>query len=371
MSPRASAMSSDERKPVHMADVASAAGVALSTVSRALSGNPGVSAQTRARIRRITEELGYVVSPEASKLSGGRTGRVGFVTPTIDEWFYASVIAGATRVLAAHGIDVVLYPVADSAARARFFEDLPARRKVDAIIVIAFPLSGYEWERLDSMDVHAVVVGIVTPDRPSVGVVDESVGRQAVDHLLALGHREIGMITCVDPEGFHYSSDVSREQGFRAALAEAGVAVNEDFVVAVRWGIDGGSMGMSALLALPHTPTAVFAFSDEVAFGALRTLRRAGLSVPEDMSLIGVDDHPMAESMDLTTVAQSPRRQGEIAAELCVGLLENADLPQQVSLSANLTIRRSTTPPRPGRRANAARYPNDQVETEPIQTYSK
>ncbi len=342
---------------MHMADVASAAGVAVSTVSRALSGNPGVSERTRDRIRRITEELGYVVSPEASKLSGGRTGRVGFVTPTIDEWFYASVIAGATRVLADHGIDVVLYPVADSVARARFFEELPARRKVDAIIVIAFPLTDYEWERLDSMNVHAVVVGIVTPDRPSVGVVDQIVGRQAVDHLLALGHREIGMITCVDPEGSHYSSDISREQGFRSALKEAGVAVNEDFVVAVRWGIEGGSIGMSALLALPHTPTAVFAFSDEVAFGAMRTLRRAGLEVPNDMSLIGVDDHPMAESMDLTTVAQSPRRQGEIAGELCVGLLEDADPPLQISLPTSLTIRRSTTPPRPGRRARAKQPP--------------
>lgn len=357
--------SAEERKSVHMSDVASAAGVALSTVSRALSGHPGVSERTRDRIRRITEELGYVVSPEASKLSGGRTGRVGFVTPTIDEWFYASVIAGATLVLAAHGIDVVLYPVADSAARARFFEDLPARRKVDAIIVIASPLSDYEWERLDSMNVHAVVVGIVTPDRPSVGVIDQHVGRQAVDHLLALGHREIGMITCVDPEGFHYSSDISREQGFRAALAEAGIPVNEDFVVAVRWGIEGGSVGMSALLALPQTPTAVFTFSDEVAFGAMRTLRRAGLEVPADMSLVGVDDHPMAESMDLTTVAQSPRRQGEIAAELCIGLLENEGPPLQVPLPSNLVIRRSVTPPRPGRRAVAALGAGEPADRDP------
>ncbi len=147
-----------------MIDVASAAGVSLSTVSRSLSGNAGgVSETTRNRIRKIAEELGYVVSPEASRLSSGRTGRVGFVTPTINEWFYASVIAGATLVLAAHGIDVMLYPVTDSASRAAFFDELPARRKVDALIVIAFPLTDYEWERLDSMHVHAVVVGILDP----------------------------------------------------------------------------------------------------------------------------------------------------------------------------------------------------------------
>ena len=156
----------------------------------------------------------------------------------------------------------------------------------------------------------------------------------------------------------------SKEQ-IRAALKEAGVAVNEDFVVAVRWGIEGGSIGMSALLALPHTPTAVFAFSDEVAFGAMRTLRRAGLEVPYDMSLSGVDDHPMAESMDLTTVAQSPRRQGEIAAELCIGLLENEGPPLQVPLPSNLVIRRSVTPPRPGRRAVAALGAGEPADRDP------
>ncbi|GAB6856915.1 LacI family DNA-binding transcriptional regulator [Microbacterium xylanilyticum] len=328
-----------------MIDVASAAGVSLSTVSRSLSGNAGVSETTRNRIRKIAEELGYVVSPEASRLSSGRTGRVGFVTPTINEWFYASVIAGATLVLAAHGIDVMLYPVTDSASRAAFFDELPARRKVDALIVIAFPLTDYEWERLDSMHVHAVVVGILDPLRPSVGVDDEEVGRQAAHHLLALGHVRPGMITCVDPEGFHYSSDISRERGFRVALAEAGHAIDEDLVVSVPWGIDGGATGMNRLMSLPRLPSAVFAFSDEVAFGALRSLRRVGLEVPEDISLIGVDDHPMAESVDLTTIRQDPIEQGRAAARLCLDLL-NGDSPlQQIRHETSLIPRRSTMPP--------------------------
>lgn len=332
-------------KPINMVDVATAAGVSVSTVSRALSGNRGVSERTRDRIREITEQLGYVINPEASKLSGGRTGRVGFLTPTINEWFYASVIAGATRVLAEQGIDVLLYPIADRAARAKFFEKLPARRKVDAIIVIAFPLTEYEWERLDMMNVQALEVGVVTPSRPSVGVDDELVARQAVQHLLTLGHRKLGMISCVDPEGFHYSADISRARGFRSALRDAGVALDEEHIVSVPWGIEGGSAGMDALLSLPNLPSAVFAYSDEVAFGALRSLRRAGLEVPRDISLIGVDDHPMSESVDLTTVRQSPIEQGQIAGELCLALLEQSADNLQVRLPTNLVVRRSTTPP--------------------------
>lgn len=331
---------------INMTDVAAAAGVSASTVSRALSGGPGVSERTRQRIRRISEELGYVVSPEASRLSGGRTGRVGLVTPTMDEWFYSSVIAGATETLSAHGIDVVLYPVADQRERERFFTELPARRKVDALIVIAFPLTEYEWIQLDRMNVHAIVVGILDPGRPSVGIDDELVARRAVQNLLALGHTRIAMIACVDPEGSHYSADISRERGYRAALADAGIEVDEDLIVSVRWGIEGGSAGMDALLTLPRLPTAVFAYSDEVAFGVLRSLRRARLRVPEDISIVGVDDHPMAESMDLTTVRQSPREQGEVAGRLCIDLLEENDTPRQAELETRLVLRRSIAPPR-------------------------
>ena len=124
------------QQSVNMVDVAREAGVSVSAVSRALAGGKGVSERTRLRIQQLSEQLGYVVSPEASKLSSGRTGRVGLVTPTINEWFYSSVIAGVAAELTAAGIDVLLYPLNDSDERRRFFEDLPARRKVDAVINI-------------------------------------------------------------------------------------------------------------------------------------------------------------------------------------------------------------------------------------------
>ena len=192
----------------------------------------------------------------------------------------------------------------------------------------------------------SIVVGILDPGRPSVGIDDELVARRAVQNLLALGHTRIAMIACVDPEGSHYSADISRERGYRAALADAGIEVDEDLIVSVRWGIEGGSAGMDALLTLPRLPTAVFAYSDEVAFGVLRSLRRARLRVPEDISIVGVDDHPMAESMDLTTVRQSPREQGEVAGRLCIDLLEENDTPRQAELETRLVLRRSIAPPR-------------------------
>jgi DNA-binding LacI/PurR family transcriptional regulator len=102
---------------------------------------------------------------------------------------------------------------------------------------------------------------------------------------------------------------------------------------------------MDMLLSLPSLPSAIFAFSDEVAFGALRSLRRAGLEVPGDISVIGVDDHPMSESVDLTTVMQSPMEQGQIAGELCIALLGQSADTLQVRLPTTLVVRRSTSPP--------------------------
>ncbi|MHA7288856.1 LacI family DNA-binding transcriptional regulator [Arthrobacter sp. MDT3-24] len=338
-------MANGDRQSVNMVDVAREAGVSVSAVSRALAGGKGVSERTRLKIQQLSEQLGYVVSPEASKLAGGRTGRVGLITPTINEWFYSAVIAGVAAELTAAGIDVLLYPLNGSEERRRFFEDLPARRKVDAVINIAFPITEEEWERLDVMGVHAVVAGIIRPGRPSVGIDDELAARHAVNHLLGLGHRRIAMISSVDPEGTHYSADVSRERGYRSALAAAGIDVDEELVVPVPWGIDGGSQGMDKILTLSPLPTALFAFSDEVAFGALQSLRRSGLRVPQDMSIIGIDDHPMAETMDLTTVHQTPFEQGVLAGRLSLSLINGESPDQQIVCPASLVVRRSTCPP--------------------------
>ena len=123
-----------------MADVARRAGVSIATVSRALRDVPGVSDATRVRIREIADELSYVVSPEASGLARRETGRVAVVVPRIDIWFYATMLASIERVLRAADLDVLVYQVDGEEQRGRFFEQLPARRKVDAAVLIALPL---------------------------------------------------------------------------------------------------------------------------------------------------------------------------------------------------------------------------------------
>jgi DNA-binding LacI/PurR family transcriptional regulator len=168
---------------------------------------------------------------------------------------------------------------------------------------------------------------------------------QAVDHLLHLGHTRIGMLEALDPDQPRLSS--TRSPAYYEALERAGIPIDESLVVTAPWGGEHGAASMSRLLGRPEPPTAVFAHSDEVALGAMRTLRRAGLQPGRDVSVIGIDDHPLAELCDLTTVRQRPDEQGVLAGRLLLDLLHGGKPPREsTTVATELVVRGSTAPPR-------------------------
>ena len=329
-----------------MVDIARLAGVSLATASRALSSAPGVAPATRERVLAVAEQLSYVVSPEASRLSGGSTRRVAVVVPHISRWFFGAMLEALESALREADLDVLLYTVGDAADRHAFFERLPARRKVDAVVVLAFPVSEAEQQRLELMGVTIVAAGGQSAVYPYVCIDDEAAGRQAMDHLIFLGHRRIAMIAALDPDAPGWPDRPGRTEAYYSALREAGITADRSLVSTVDWGGLQGAEAMGELLSLREPPTAVYAHSDEVALGALRTLRRAGIRVPEDISVIGIDDHPLAELTDLTTVGQPVRQQGVLAGQMVLGLLQGEDVDRAVTVPTRLVIRRSTAPPR-------------------------
>lgn len=334
------------RSEINMADVARRAGVSVATVSRAMRGLPGVGEATRARILEIADELAYVISPEASRLSGGQTRRVGVVVPATEKWFYGEMLAAIERRLREADLDVLLYQVSDPAVRARFFQDLPTRRKVDGVILIALPLPQEEVDRLDLLGVEVVVAGGRIRDFPHVEVDDRAIARDAVRHLTDLGHERIGMLRSTIYGDEHWAPDVLRLEGYLLGLADAGLTDRPEYIVSVPFTPADGVVGTQQLLALPEPPTAIICFSDEIAFGALEGARRAGLRVPEDVSIIGIDDHPLAEALGLTTVRQDVAAQGTRAAEMILRRLEHAQVTDVVE-PHELVVRTSTAPPPP------------------------
>jgi DNA-binding LacI/PurR family transcriptional regulator len=223
---------------------------------------------------------------------------------------------------------------------------MPLRRRVDAVIAVASSFGPAEREALHALGVPLAVVGGHVPGFPRVGIDDAAGAATAVRHLLLLGHRDIAMISGPPDDAFGRATTSARRAGFDAALAEAGIAAGPDRVVSEQWGVTGGKRAMEQLLACRRLPTAVFAESDEMALGALQTLRRAGLPVPGRISLVGFDNHEMAPAGDLTTVAQPVRRQGELAARLLIDVL-GGGAPEHgdVLLPTRLVVRGSTGPP--------------------------
>ncbi len=331
-------------RSVTLADIAREAGVSLATASRALSGSRGVSAATMNKVRDVAERRQYVVSPEASSLSRGSTGRIGVLTRHIARPFYAAALEEIESVLAARGLDTVLYCVRTPEDQESFFDRLPVRRKVDGLVVLALPLTPHEKERLDLLDVAVVAASGQSADYPYVSVDDAEAGRQAMDHLLMLGHRRIAMIDAIDPNASEWPIEL-RSLAYTQALESAGIDVEDELFVRVPWGAAGGAEGMERLLSLREPPTAVFAHSDDLAYGALRVLRRAGLRVPQDMSVISIDDAPMSDLLDLTTVRQDAGLQGRLAAETLLAILAGRPYDRATLTPTRLIPRGSTAPP--------------------------
>ena len=341
-------MDADEARELTLADIARLAGVGLGTASRALRGLPNVAPATRQKVLEVAEKHAYVASPEASQLKKGSTGRVAVVTPHLARWFFGEMLDGIESVLRQARYDVLLYHVGNLEDRRSFFELLPARRKVDAVVVVGFPVEESERQRLELMlGVQIVAAGGQHEVYPHVCIDDVQAGHQAMGHLLALGHQRIAMIEAIDPEQPRQPS--GRSAAYHQALAEAGVGSDPSLVVTTDWGGEQGAAGMARLLSLPELPTAVYAHSDEVAFGAMRTIRDAGLRIPEDISIVGIDDHPHASLVHLTTVKQDVRLQGMLTAKMLLGLLRNEEsVERALTVETQLVVRHTTMSPRPG-----------------------
>ena len=337
-----------EPPKVTIVDIARLAGVGVGTASRALSNSKDVAPATRERVRRVAEEHNYVVSPEAPRLAKGVKGRVAVVVPHLSRWFFGAVVEGLVSVLHGADLDVLLYRVADRPERHDFFTKLPARRKVDAVVVVGFQVDEEEQARLATMGVHIVAAGGQSATYPSVHIDDHVAARQAMDHLLFLGHRRIGMLEAHDPTQPFLPP--TRSPAYTEALLARGIDPDPELVLAATWGGENGAALMAQLLSLPDPPTAVFAHSDEVALGAMRTLRRSGLRPGADVSVIGIDDHPLAELTDLTTIRQLPADQGARAGRMVLTLLAGHQLDEQAVVApTELVVRGSTAAPRPGR----------------------
>jgi LacI family repressor for deo operon, udp, cdd, tsx, nupC, and nupG len=329
-------------------DVAREVGVSTATVSRALRGLPRVSPDTRERVLEVATRMGYVASPHASSLAGGQTHAVGVVVPTVTRWFFGSVVHGAEELLREEGYDLLLYTVTgEPAARQRLFNSYLLSKRVDAVMVLALRPTPDEIASLDRTGSPTVVVGGSVPGWSSVRIDDVEAAATAVRHLVELGHTKIAHLGGVpDPEhaGLDFSTPGERLRGYRMTMEAAGLKIEPGWEVTGDFTAHGGLTACRQLLASGVLPTAIFAGSDEMAIGASHAVREAGLRVPDDISIIGIDNHELSEYFDLSTIAQPAPELGRLGARMLLDALGSPTPPTPVEtiVPTQLIVRGTT-----------------------------
>lgn len=331
---------------VTIKDIAKAAQVSVTTVSRALNGYDDVNEGTRKKIKAVAERLGYSPNMAARSLVSKKTKTIGLLLSNVTrasskDNIAFEVLCGMNDRAGELDYDLVLFSTTPQKQKTRSYKSLCQERGVDGVIIMGIRLDDPYLEEIVSSDIPCVLIDIPLQG-PNVGYVtsDNVNGAfMAVRYLLECGHRHIGMING------HAQADVSslRLKGYVEALASYGVAFDETFVMDGSFSEEGGKEAMYRLLSFHTETTAVFCASDLMALGAIQAVKGLGRGVPEHISIVGFDNIDITGyiSPPITTIHQHKYETGYQAAQLLVDLLEGRNVSHQIVLNTELVKRES------------------------------
>lgn len=331
-------------RPLTIAHIARRAGVSVPTVSKVVNGRKDVSVKTRRHVEAIIREQGYRPSRRESRSA-----------PLLELAFHefesewaGEIIKGAQRVAAQHDLGLVMSDLAESPTEGRGWIETVLALRPRGVIAVLSDLDEDLRRQLHTRGIPLVVIdptGEPLHDTPSVGAANWGGGLAATRHLLSLGHRRIGVIA--GPQSLLCSR--ARLDGYRAAMDEADVPIDAELVRYGTFHVQEGTTEGRSLLRLSNPPTAIFAGNDLQALGVYQAAREARLHIPEDLSVVGFDDLPVAAWVGppLTTVRQPLVQMAMAGARLALRLARGEQPSQtRVELATELVIRESTAPPR-------------------------
>jgi LacI family transcriptional regulator len=325
-------------------DVANHANVSMMTVSRVLNNKPDVSKTTRERVQQAIAHLGYVPNAAAVSLKGGRTNVLGMVVSDLSSQYFTEIVRGASLGLSRTRFDMLLYSTsADPEHEAQRIGTLTSGLS-DGLILVLPRTTDRFLRTLENSSIPVVLInhlGLKT-SLPFVGADNYQGARQAVEHLLARGHKKIAFVAGDEQSG----QSLERQRGYKEALLNAGIKLNPALVVQGDWSQRSGFEAATRLLAVKQPPSAIFAANDFMAFGVMDAIKEHGLRIPDDISVIGFDDVPMSSQVypALTTVQHPLLSIGETAVRLILDLLEAREpVLRQITLPSQLILRASSS----------------------------
>jgi LacI family transcriptional regulator/LacI family repressor for deo operon, udp, cdd, tsx, nupC, and nupG len=337
------------KRSISIEDIARAANVSHSTVSRALRDSPLISAEVRRRVQDLAHEMGYIPNAIAQSLKQQRTDTVGLIVTSIADPFYADVIKGIEETARPAGMSVFISATYNDESQELAVIDTFHRRKVDGIIVVSSRIAR-NYQHLRRLDVPAVLVN----NEANVGgqtlhsvLIDDYVGASlAMRHLIGLGHRHIGYLGITNRP----FSNEQRHRAYVDALCSAGLPIDPRSIVIVESPSPDADDVLASAQQMPHMlasgVSAVFCYNDLIAIGALIACREHGVAVPRQISVVGFDDIALAQyvSPALTTVVQPRRDLGGRAMQMLLALMDERPAANVV-LEPTLAVRASTAPP--------------------------
>ncbi len=324
-------------------DVAKQAGVSHQTVSRVINGSDQVRPDTRNKVEAVIRDLGYMPNAIARSMARGRTYTLACLSPNLTDYTFAKYIEGAEQAARKNGYFIISASIPDEESFEITINQLVKSRRTEGLL-LCNPFVEIR-NRVLPTDVPIVFIGC-SPESDKISSVtldDFDVGYRAAKHLLTIQHKKIAMVTGPVNE----KPTRERTEGFRSALVDHGVNPRENYIISGDWTASSGYQALGKLLSGQETPTAVFAQNDRMAIGVLRKARESNLSVPDQLSVIGVDDMPLSSYFDppLTTMRQDMAQLGQIAAEMLIDIISNKITKiLHPTIKATLINRKSTGP---------------------------
>ncbi|TET96803.1 MAG: LacI family DNA-binding transcriptional regulator [Candidatus Zixiibacteriota bacterium] len=331
-------VSKEKRKLVSIKDIAQKAGVSPSTVSRALHNHPHISTETGERVQRLAHEMGYTPSLVARSLVTQDTATIGLVITYTSDPFLSRMVQGVEETSRSNGYSVFL-----SSSYRDYERELEVvrsfhERRTSGIIVTG---SRIDMDYLDLENHYPLPIVLINCRRYPYSVSADKISgaKQAVEHLVQLGHRRIAFVS-----NTKFSTDLDRQTGYQHVLSKHDIPIDGTLIVEGDGKLESGIRAGKKLLNLPQPPTAIFCFNDMTALGVLTALREEGLQVPRDCSVVGFDDLEMSAYLNppLTTVRQPCYRMGQAAIRMLLQLIRGESDVQAEVLPTELIVRQTT-----------------------------
>ena len=328
-----------KKKSANIQDVAQAAGVSVSTVSRVLNGKVDVAKETQDRILQIIDELGYTTNLAARSMRSQKKNLIGLIMPDIAYPFAFEVMKGVNKAIAESEFDLLVYTTGDVRKSGRAFAEqkyvsILANSVSDGVIIVAPVTAEFKMDA----PIVSIDPAMSNPNYPSVHATNYQGAIDAMEYLIGLGHRRIGFIS----GRAELESSNRRLMGYQDSLNKAGISIEEDLIASGDYTTETGFTCARKLLTMKNRPTAIFASNDQMAMGVIQAAQEMGLRIPEDLSLVGFDNITESKYLNLTTVDQFIFQMGYVATEMLIKIINGVPLDEETNrVQTKLIVRNS------------------------------